>query len=209
MRKLLQWSSCVLSLLAMSSCSVGGTGSYHSRLYTTGAKAKGVVAMLPVFYRAEKGSEMLPWSLPVEFTTEIGKRLRASDKLLLVKHSAPPYVVSQFYAPLTTAIPAEMGAQFLPAEFVVATELLEQKVVGESLVASVRVRVFDIRHQRVALIYQEIIDSVQPAATAFNDYQRYGWHAKNFDATPMGLMHHRLFREIVARVEGYVCANYS
>ncbi|WP_201456831.1 CT253 family lipoprotein [Chlamydia sp. 17-3921] len=203
------------SVLTLSSCaSLGASGSYHSKLYKKGSKAKGVVAMLPVYYREGKSSEMLSWNLQTEFSEEISKRFLSSEKILLIKHSASPQAISQFYAPRISNLPQTIARQFLPAEFIVATELLEQKSIADtfgndSLTVSVRVRVFDIRHNQIALIYQEIIEANQPSTSVISDYSRYGWQTKHFDSTPMGLMHHRLFREIVARVEGYVCANYS
>ncbi|AAP98343.1 hypothetical protein CpB0412 [Chlamydia pneumoniae TW-183] len=198
----------------LSSCThLGSSGSYHPKLYTSGSKTKGVIAMLPVFHRPGKSLEPLPWNLQGEFTEEISKRFYASEKVFLIKHNASPQTVSQFYAPIANRLPETIIEQFLPAEFIVATELLEQKTGKEagvdSVTASVRVRVFDIRHHKIALIYQEIIECSQPLTTLVNDYHRYGWNSKHFDSTPMGLMHSRLFREVVARVEGYVCANYS
>ncbi|EPP35664.1 putative exported protein [Chlamydia ibidis] len=217
MRKLFLLASCgfvSLSALVLPGCSFCPGGSYHPKLYTSGSKAKGVVAMLPVFYRSGKSLDVLPWNLQTEFTEEISKRLYASDKVFLIKHNASPQIISQFYAPSVTQFSPESITSFLPAEFIVATEILEQKSSGDvfghdSITASVRVRVFDIRHNRVSLIYQEIIESTQPIAAAASDYYRYGWPTKHFDATPMGLMHNRLFRDIVGRVEGYICANYS
>ncbi|WP_348663947.1 CT253 family lipoprotein [Chlamydia vaughanii] len=214
MRKLLLLVSCGLLSVNLSSCSLPASGSYHPKLYKSGSKAKGVVAMLPVFYRSGKVSEALPWNLQTEFTQEISKRLHSSEKLYLIKHSASPQIISQFYSPVVPQFSPGAVTEFLPAEFIVATELLEQKssedMFGhDSITASVRVRVFDIRHNKVSMIYQEIIESTQPVAIAGSDYHRYGWQTKHFEATPMGLMHHRLFREVVARVEGYVCANYS
>ncbi|EPP37480.1 hypothetical protein BOKEGFJH_00197 [Chlamydia avium] len=214
MRKLLLLVSLGLLSVNLSSCSLPASGSYHPKLYTSGSKAKGVVAMLPVFYRSDKVSEALPWNLQTEFTQEISKRLHASDKLFLIKHNASPQTIAQFYSVVPQVSP-ETIASLLPAEFIVATELLEQKNTTDtfgnnSITASVRVRVFDIRHNKVSMIYQEIIESSQVnLAGANKDYHRYGWQTKHFEATPMGLMHNRLFREIVARVEGYVCANYS
>ncbi|SPN73534.1 hypothetical protein C10C_0363 [Chlamydia serpentis] len=197
----------------LSSCThLTTVGSYHPKLYTSGSKTKGVVAMLPVFHRPGKSLEPLPWNLQAEFTEEISKRFYSSDKIFLIKHNAPAQTVAQFYAPITN-LPIGIAEQFLPAEFIVATELLEQKTAKEagieSIMASVRVRVFDIRHQKISLIYQEIIECSQPLTTVANDYHRHSWNSKYFDSTPMGLMHNRLFREVVARVEGYVCANYS
>ncbi|ANH79132.1 CT253 family lipoprotein [Candidatus Chlamydia sanziniae] len=204
-----------LNILSLSSCaSLGSSGSYHPKLYKSGSKAKGVVAMLPVFCHSSKGHEIVPWSLQAEFTEEISKRFYSSEKVFLIKHNAPAQAVSPFYTPLAHNMPQTAGIPFLPAEFVIATEFLEQKTTqdsfgNDSLTAAVRVRVFDIRHQKVSLIYQEIIEASQPLSMVSNDYHRYGWQTKHFDSTPMGLMHNRLFREIVARVEGYVCANYS
>ncbi|MEF9497250.1 CT253 family lipoprotein [Chlamydia sp. 04-14] len=214
MRKLLLLVSCGLLSINLSSCSLPASGSYHPKLYKSGSKAKGVVAMLPVFYRSGKVSEVLPWNLQSEFTQEIGKRFHSSERLFLIKHSASPQIISQFYSPVVPEFSPQAIVEFLPAEFVVATELLEQKTSQDmfghdSITASVRVRVFDIRHNKVSMIYQEIIESSQPLATTASDYHRYGWQTKHFESTPMGLMHHRLFREVVARVEGYVCANYS
>lgn len=214
MRKFFLLGSLSLLTLNLSSCSLPVSGSYHPKLYTSGSKAKGVVAMLPVFYRSDKVSEALPWNLQTEFTQEISKRLHASDKLFLIKHNASPQAIAQFYSVIPQISP-ETVASLLPAEFIIATELLEQKNEADALgnnaiTASVRVRVFDIRHNKVSMIYQEIIESSQIALVGANkDYHRYGWQTKHFESTPMGLMHHRLFREIVARVEGYVCANYS
>lgn len=214
MRKLLLLLSSGLITLSLTGCSLPTSGSYHPKLYTSGSKAKGVVTMLPVFYRSGKVSEVLPWSLQTEFTQEISKRLHASDKLFLIKHTASPQLVAQFYSPNTAHIATGSLAELLPAEFVVATELLEQKTSSDmfgndSIVASVRVRVFDIRHNQVTMIFQEILEASQPISSVNSDYHRYGWQTKNFEATPMGLMHQRLFREVVARIEGYVCANYS
>lgn len=214
MKKLLLGSLLISSIaLSLSGC-VPQQGSYHPKLYTSGSKAKGVVAMLPVFSQHARNNEILPWSLQKEFTEGIVKRLSDSDRIYLIKHNASAQVVSHFFSPSTTALPTSLISDFLPAEFVVATELLEQKTVSDpsgidSICASVRVRVFDIRHQKINLIYQEILDASQPITNQNHDYYRYGWRSKNFDATPMGIMHQRLFREIVARVEGYICANYS
>lgn len=214
MRKLLLLGFLGLLSMNLSSCSFSASGSYHPKLYTSGSKAKGVVAMLPVFYRSDKVSEALPWNLQTEFTQEISKRFLASDKLFLIKHNASPQTIAQFYS-VIPQISLDALGPLLPAEFIVATEILDQKTVTDafgnnSITASVRVRVFDIRHNKALMIYQEIIESSQVALAGANkDYHRYGWQTKHFEATPMGLMHQRLFREIVARVEGYVCANYS
>lgn len=204
-----------LGALNLSSCaSLHTPGSYHPKLYKTGGKARGVVAMLPVYYRAGKSTAALPWSLQTEFSEEISKRFLSSEKLLLIKHNASPQLISQFYAPQVASLPITIIGQFLPAEFIVATELLEQKSTqdafgNDSLSVSVRVRLFDVRRNKISLIYQEIIEANQPAISVISDYHRCRWQTKHFESTPMGLMHQRLFREIVARVEGYVCANYS
>lgn len=202
-----------LVALTASSCAMHQQGSYHPKLYSKGSKAKGVVSVLPVFFRSGKVTEILPWNLQTEFTEEISKRFAASDKLLLIKNNVPLSSVEQFYSPIASNISTNVSAQFLPAEFVIATELLEQttKTIANQdyISASIRVRVFDIRRNQVSMIYQEIVEATQPVAATASDYHRYGWKTKHFDATPMGIMHHRLFREMVTRVEGYVCANYS
>lgn len=201
-----------LVALAITGCSMTNEGAYHSKLYSKQGKAKGVIAVLPVFYRSGKATEILPWNLQAEFTEEIGKRFQDSSKLLLIKSNAPLSSVDSFYSPTATSLSPQHVSQFLPAEFIVATELLEQStktIAGqEHIAASVRVRVFDIRKNQVSMIYQEIIEASQPITIA-SDYYRYGWQTKHFDSTPMGIMHHRLFREVATRVEGYVCANYA
>lgn len=200
------------SALTMSGCSMVYEGAYHSKLYTKQSKAKGVVTVLPIFHRSGKATEILPWNLQAEFTEEIGKRFQDSSKLLSIKPNASVSGIEAFYSPIASNISPQLAAQFLPAEFVIATELLEQstKMIAnqEYISASVRVRVFDIRKNQVSMIYQEIIEASQPVTIA-SDYYRYGWQTKHFDSTPMGIMHNRLFREVATRVEGYVCANYS
>ncbi|WP_213318457.1 CT253 family lipoprotein [Chlamydiifrater volucris] len=192
-----------------------GNGVYNAKLYTTGSKAKGVVAMLPVAVNPRnQGGDVLPWSLREEFTEELVKKLSLSDRVFLIKHNVSNRIASDFYSPMPKAIPVEITSQFLPAEFVIATELIDHSTVSDALknetvCASMRVRVFDIRHNRSTLVYQEIIEAKQPIPQSASDYSRYGWRTSHFESTPMGLMHGRLIREIVARVEGYVCANYS
>lgn len=205
----------LLCSVLLSGCSFSNTGgSYHPKLYTSGSKAKGVVAMLPVYSKLGYIEGGLPWNLQKEFTEEISRRLYESDKVYLIKHNASSNIVSHFYNPSADILPNSLATHFLPAEFVVATELLEQveesdNLGNDTVTASVRIKVFDIRKNKISLIYQEIIEAKQPVILATNDYHRYGWKSKHFDSTPMGLMHNRLFREIVARVEGYVCANYA
>lgn len=200
-----------LSLILLSGCST-----YNSALYKTGGKSKGIVLMLPVtenFHMREK-NKIYTWDLKEEFNREISKRFSLSNKIYLLKQSVSSKVAEQFFSPEGFFISNQVINQLLPAEFVVATELLDQNELIDDLgngiiTASLRVRVYDLRKEEVKLIYQEIMEASQPiVASNVNDYVRYSWRSKVFDSTPMGLMHNRLMRELVGRVEGYICANY-
>lgn len=193
-----------------------GCSTYNSALYKTGGKSKGIVLMLPVTenLRLKEKNKLYSWDLKEEFNKEIAKRFNLSNKIYFLKQSVSSKIAEQFFSLEGVSVSNHVISQLLPAEFVVATELLDQEELiddlGNGLItASLRVRVYDLRKDEVKLIYQEIMESSQPIVTSnINDYIRYGWKSKVFDSTPMGLMHNRLMREVVGRVEGYICANY-
>ncbi len=193
-----------------------GCSTYNSALYKTGGKSKGIVLMLPVIenFQIKEKNKVYSWDLKEEFNKEIAKRFNLSNKIYLLKQNVSSKIAEQFFSPDGFYISNQVIGQLLPAEFVVATELLDQNELIDDLgngiiTASLRVRVYDLRKDEVKLIYQEIMDASQPIITSnINDYVRYGWKSKVFDSTPMGLMHNRLMRELVGRVEGYICANY-
>lgn len=168
--------------------------------------------MLPVVQTTASvlASSAINWDLREEFNTEIARRLSNSGKIYLLNQNVSSYVAEAFNSPISI-VESAVSSQVLPAEFVIATEILEQslpKNESDPIRVSARVRLFDVRKGSVKLVYQEIMEIKQPQATISSDYNRLNWQHKNFDSTPLGLAHNRLIKEIVARVEGYVCANY-
>lgn len=200
------------TVLLSSFFTVGCTPVYNTaQLYKSGSKTRGITLMLPVTQstRSILTSSHNQWDLSEEFSCEIARRLGLSSKLYLLNQNVSSSIAEAFNSP-SGKVDHSLASQIFPAEFVIATEILEQSIPNnesEPICLSARVRVFDVRKNCINMVYQEIIETKQTQTGIGLDNVLH-WTHKNFESTPLGLAHSRLIKEMVARVEGYICVNY-
>jgi len=179
---------------------------------------KPVVVVLPVIDRTESCG--LPWSLADEMTDEIRRRVYDSSRIYLLRESGTLDVAKTLSCPNPHDISAAALRDFGPSEFIVVTEIVEQKQnpyglqtqkgegTGAVLAVKMRVRVIDRRHPQPKVILQELVECDHIVARPYlnADYQKTQWGMEQFQNTPMGLAHNKIVRELVSHVEGYIVA---
>lgn len=211
------------ALLCLSGCT---RSTRDTTLFQSNGRQKPIVAVLPVLDRS--GTNGLTWELSRELTDEIRKRIYDSPKIYLLREGGS----AELAEILNENTPDSIGPSVLDnlnaAEFVVVSELIEQKQVpygagsrvsadeentkpfrtetGSLLTLAMRLRVFDLRHEKPKIILQEVInkDHVVCRPYSNSDYARSPWGTEAFNHTPMGFAHMQLVREVVSRVETYV-----
>jgi hypothetical protein len=191
-------------------------------LYQSTGRQKAIAVVLPVI--DSTGKSQLSWDLSQEFTEEIRKRIYESPKVYLLRDSGSKELAQQFTVPHPTAIPVRLTNQIGAAEFVIATELMSQTetpyglandysdkypIYGETgsvLSVAMRVRVIDVRGETPQVVLQEILTHDQHVARPYMNpnYDKTPWGTEAFQYSAMGIVHHRLVNELVARVEGYI-----
>lgn len=190
-------------------------------LYHSDGRQKAIVAVLPVINHAIDAD--LSWDLSRELTDEIRKRVYDSTKIYLLRDHGSREVAEKLNTPNPAAIPLEEAKNLGAAEFVVVTELIEQKEspyglrlasedhplkgeIGSVLNVSMRVRVIDVRTCEPKVILQEVMKNKHVIARAYmsNDYSKTPWGTEAFQRTPLGLAHSKIVRELISRVENYI-----
>lgn len=187
-------------------------------LYQRSGKQKAIVAVLPVINHGE-GAD-LSWDLSTEFTDEMRRHVYDSSKLYLLRDLGSREIAQRLNTPNPEMIPLVQAKDLGAAEFVVVSELIDQKLEPMSLREnhsqngneesvlrlSMRVRVLDVRHDKPKVILQEVVhnEHILDRAYMANDYQKTPWGTEAFQYTPLGFAHHKLVREIVSRVENYI-----
>lgn len=212
-------------LAACAALCVGCVGQNRdTTLYHRSGRAKPIVAVLPVIDNtAEK---LVSWDVSNEITEEIRKRIFTSPKLYLLREGGSLDLAEQ----LNMANPAELAKQteqkLGAAEFIVVAELIDQnekpfgvpgassekphlEEVGSVISMAMRVRVLDVRGEHPRIILQEVLSHEQIVSRAYLncDYGKSCWGTEAYERTPLGIVHNKMVRELVARVEGYVGAS--
>src|SRR5947209_8453679 len=115
--------SAAFLLCSLSSCvnSFRDTTAY----FHTG-KIKPMVAMLPV---VDSSGAKVNWNLSAEFTEQMHRRLLNSHRLYVVKEDKENHGLARTVSEsVPHAISAQVAENYAPAQFLISTELLEQKV---------------------------------------------------------------------------------
>jgi hypothetical protein len=207
--------------LIMTSLICGGCSPRYSdcTLYQLSGRQKPIVAVLPVVDHTEQTE--LVWDLSREFTDEIRKRVYNSKRIYLLREGGNIETAKLLSTPNPQAIAKSSIDDLGSVQFVVVTELLEQKEApfsmgknakpihsdaGMILSVGLRVRVIDVRRDTPKIILQEVLEDDFVVARAYmqNDYARTPWGSEAFSRTPMGMAHIRLVKELVSRVEAYI-----
>lgn len=212
-------------LMLFAACAALATGcigqNRDTTLYHRSGRAKPIVAVLPMI--DSSGKQLVNWDVSREMTEEIRKRVFTSSNLYLLREGGSLELAKQ----LNVASPAEIDRQPIdqlgPAEFVVVTELIDQKAepygikgdkphleeIGAVMAMAMRVRVLDLRGEKPKIILQEVLNHEQNVSRTYLncDYKRASWGTEAFERTPIGMVHNKIARELVARVEGYIGAS--
>lgn len=193
---------------------------HEAALYHISGRQKPIICVLPVVDHTKENNQ-LTWDLSREFTDEIRKRVYNSKKVYLLKEGSSIDIAHELINPNPRAITGEMLDTFAEAQFIVVTEILEQKESpfnfsknektqnsesGVALSVGLRVRVLDIRNSTPRVILQEVLKEEFIVAKDFmhKDYAKTPWGSEAFMSTPMGMAHHRLVKELVSRTEAYI-----
>jgi hypothetical protein len=187
-------------------------------LYHSTGRQKAIVAVLPVISHVDPKS--VDWDLSREFTDEIRKRVYESTKIYLLRDASSPEISEAFTAIDPTTLPSSLVARLQPAQFAIVAELLDQQQTpygqtafrakaeesGALLETKMRVRVIDLRFGEPKVIFQDLLEQQYDISRAYLNcnWEKMGWGTEAFQRTPMGLVHSRLVRELVARVESYI-----
>lgn len=210
-------------LVAMSLTSCVSNFRDTTAYYHTG-KPKPSVALLPVINSS--GEQSLAWDLSYELTEGMKKRLVDSHKLYLMRDEQGSIALAES---LNQQLPSGISKSDLSelgnAEFVIVTELIEQKITpygpaaaepsrsyvveaGAVLTLSMRVSVIDIRSDEPTIALQEIVDTDHNITKPYLyiDYTKHPYGTPFYEKTPLGIAHAKLIREVVSHIEGYVRA---
>ncbi|MCH9625071.1 MAG: hypothetical protein S4CHLAM123_02380 [Chlamydiales bacterium] len=208
--------------LAIAACTLSGCARNYrdTTLYQLSGRQKAIVAVLPVIDRSNQ--TQVNWDLSREFTDEIRNKVYDSQTLYLLREGGSIEIAKLLSAPNPNAIPAMAKESLGAAQFVVLSEILEQKEmpygvgsdtnhpvrgeIGSVLSLSMRVRIVDVRDATPRVILQEVLDQEYAIARPYLhcDYEKMGWGTHSFNNTPMGIAHNRLVQELVSRTEAYI-----
>lgn len=184
-------------------------------LYQRSGKQKGIVAILPTINQVAEGD--LPWDLSEEFTEEVRKKVFGSSRVYLLREHGSVELARRLNVPSPAAISYQDAKLLGAAEFVVVTELVEQREAlcgpqdpdSSLLELAMRVRIIDVRHEKPKVILQEVIREERKIAHASrtdSDYTLAPWGSDAFPRTELGMAHARVVREVVSRIESYIDA---
>ncbi|MCC5833001.1 MAG: hypothetical protein JJU12_08180 [Chlamydiales bacterium] len=200
------------SLLA-SLCASCAPRCRDTTLYQSSGRHKAIVAVLPVIDNSQ-GVD-LSWDLSKEFTEEIRKHVYDSPELYLLREHGTREIAERLNTPNPSMISQSLVNDLGAAEFVVVAELIDQsespcigrfEETGCMLNTAMRVRVLDLRHDKPKVILQEVIDHNHfvPRVLMAGDCSKTPWGTEAFKHTPLGLVHNKIVREVVGRVESYI-----
>ncbi|MBB63985.1 MAG: hypothetical protein CMO81_02865 [Waddliaceae bacterium] len=206
----------VVSLLFLCSCE----SRYDEGVrYHSDGTSRSSVMVAPVMDRAKPD---LPWDVSTELTETLE---------MAVNRRGDIYLSSDYSAPVPTNVwnhPQGQEAQqfvnmYPRTDFVVLVELLEHEYSGRDhtktqpiyadsnqikavLTLTARVQVLDLRHGDVRPVLQQIIPSnhMIPVVKQDVDYYQKPWGSDEYHATPVGMAHTKLTKDILDQVERYI-----
>ncbi len=194
-----------------------------SRFHEDG-RAKPIVAVVPV---CDRSDSRLTWSLGDEFTHNIHQYLSKRDQFCLRSidevHTTMSYLTE-------SQNPFSVDTQWIKQafegnEFVVFTEFVEHDVhpkqsqerlidkitPSSELTMTMRIRIFDLRSGTPKIVLQELVqeDYLIPKPSIEHISNPEHWKRITFKASPLGLAHSALIKEVGRRIESYVLLSQS
>lgn len=190
-------------------------------LYSSSGRAKPLIAVLPVIDSTDK--KPYNWDLSQEFTTEIRKHVADSSRLYLLNVGGATSISAALNTPHVDEIPDTLLDALAPAEFVLVSEVIDERITpvglknanasrphladtGTKISLAIRLRVIDLRGKEPKIALQEVIYEDHDVSKAYStgDHNKCPWGDVKYGLTPIGMAHSKAIRKLVAHVEGYV-----
>ncbi|MCH9630607.1 MAG: hypothetical protein S4CHLAM37_06090 [Chlamydiia bacterium] len=222
----------LLGILAVFFC---GCSSNHSDKQTVrfhdDGRAKAVTTITAVY---DPQDIHLPWSLATDLTEMIqGKLSKRANIFLINKISshAPELDEEANLDVMETSSALDenktlniheenLKVKYPGSEFVVFLELANHDIhpkqdtdkffdkITPSYVLDVamRVRIYDLRHEKPAIVLQEIVQEkhLLPKQFAKLDYDSAIWGKKTYSISPLGFAHTQFAKDVAKRIESYL-----
>lgn len=184
-------------------------------MYQPSGRQKAIVAVLPVIDNSKATN--LSWELARECTDEIRKRVFESGSIYLLRDHGSSEIARRLNTPNIGQLPVEETKKMGDAQFILVSELINHSETpcgskpsnpGSPSVLNVamRIRLIDVRNDQPKVILQEVLTNEYMISGAYAgiDYSKSPWGSEAYMRTPMGIVHNKVVREIVSRVEKYV-----
>lgn len=220
---MLKWLSSFLILL-VSLCGCTRNVYQQASHYHDDGRCKPTVALIPVFDRS--GAET-SWNLSEEFTEQLRQRFLKQNNFYLKtpdEINAETETLSESNSPFTSDC-FWIAQAFKEEEYVIFTELVEHDfhpkqskehflsrlTPSYELSMTMRVRVFDLRKGKPAVVLQELVhqNHLVPKPSSPEAQAPGVWKKKTFFMTPIGIAHAQFSKEIAKRIEEYVLLSKS
>lgn len=201
----------------------------HSIRYHDDGRAKAVVTLTPVY---DPQNIRLPWSLASDLSEIIeGKLSKRSNVFLATKINKVEDDTTLDGVAISNPLPLDenktlsihpenLKVKYPKSEFVVFLELaghnihpkqetdsiLDKLTPSYVLDMSMRVRIYDLRHENPILVLQELVQQshMLPKQFAKLDYAGAVWGKKTYSISPMGFAHAQFAKDVSGRIEQYL-----
>ena len=206
------FSLCLLCCIAGCTSRIAPETAYVVAYVSKDGPRRPIVALVPLI---DSTLPHLSWNLSDELTAGIERRLDKKDIFYLARPARMRQIartLSPAQNPFGTD-PSWMKEAFPRDEFVVFMELLEHDEVPLSpgdapaeLNIAVRLRVLDLRGQKVRVVLQEVVRESHYIPKPFTraHFAPATWGSDTYSITPLGLAHAQLSKEIAGRIEDYI-----
>ncbi len=206
-------------------CSLGCSRQYSDFFpYHDDGRLKPVVALIPVIDSSSSG---LPWDLSREFTSGIRSRMMRNGSLFLIPQEAVDLCIEPYSKDELLSCNFSYAKLFPNIEYAMVLELIDHHELpyergkikplylshGKDegavvLQMKMRLKVIDLRQGQPKIILQEIMDSNHMINKEQKeiDYHKFSWGNKMYTATPYGIAHARMVRDIAQRIESMIAA---
>lgn len=177
------------------------------------ASNRPIVAIVPMIDHSRSD---LNWNVSQELSQAIRGRLSQKNQVYLISEDT---FANKAEKALSSHDPFDPDTSwvrktFSPNEFVVFMELVDHNEIPTTnmedspaeLSLSVRVRVFDLREKTAKVVLQEIVQQSHHIPRQFtkNNLSQVAWGHETFDASPLGIAHDMLCKELASRIEDYI-----
>lgn len=188
--------------------------------YDVYGRPRPLVAVVPVI---DSSHSDLSWDVSEELTALVRERLAEKGDLRLSSSDSVALTLQHIDASTLFAGDLKSASAFHGYDFVVAMELLDhkeipytgQKVrpvypsseqVGSVIMMTVRLKVIDMRGEQPFVVLQEMLPSnhMVPKRLLSLDYDNIDIYSEAYRASPLGVSHSRLARDITWRIENYI-----